>query len=194
MKRNHAYHRWPLALLIFSAALMGCGAGARSPLTEPPAVHLDGFIGELTPDIEELYLSWHELDRIYQDIKFLERGFLFDPEVVQLGYIQKASLYLQDASVRIHNRWEQLSVLHYIQPAMVRDYLTLTVKGLSTTLDAIAYDRMFLEIYAAFIEEEAVIADLTRARNQMDTIKGTLQRIRQQLVPVANSVGPSPTI
>jgi hypothetical protein len=157
-------------------------------------VQLDGFIGDLAPDIEELYLSWHALDRIYKDIKFLERGFLFDPDDHQLGYIQKASLYLQDASVRIHHRWEQLSVLHYIQPAMARDYLTLTVDGLSTTLDAIAYDGMFLEIYATFIEEEAVIADLTRARKQLDAITGTLQRIRQQLVPVANSVGPSPAI
>lgn len=194
MKCKRASGNWILALLVLSAALVGCGAGARSPLPGPPARHVDAFIDDLTPDIEELYLSWHELDRIYKDIKFLERGFIFDPDDRQLGYIQKASLYLQDASVRIHGRWEQLSVLNYIQPAMFRDYLTLTVDGLTTTLKAIAYDEMFLEIYAAYIEEEAVIADLERARNQMDTINSLLHRIRQQLVPVANSTKPSPSI
>ena len=45
-----------------------------------------------TGAIEALYLSWHELNEIYKDIKFLERGFLFDPNDRQLGYIQKAAL------------------------------------------------------------------------------------------------------
>lgn len=191
MKSKQRYPTSLLAMLLLGAVLMGCSQGIRAPLSEPSASYPDAFIETITPDIEALYLSWHGLDRIHKDLNYLKRGFIFDPDDRQLANIQQASLYLQDASVRIHNRWEQLSVLEYIQPAMLRDYLTMTVKGLATTLEAIAYDEMFLEIYAAFIEADAVLADLDRARNQMDNIKGVLHRIRQQLVPIANNTHPS---
>ncbi len=191
MKLKPLYPTSLLAMFLLGAVLMGCSQGIRSPLSEPPGTHPDAFIETITPDIEALYLSWHELDQIHKDINYLKRGFIFDPDDRQLGYIQKVSLYLQDASVRIHNRWQQLSVLDYIHPAMLRDYLTMTAKGLATTLEAMAYDEKFIEIYAAFIEKDAVIADLDRARNQMDHIKGVLHRIRQQLVPIANNTRPS---
>ena len=137
-----------------------------------------------------LYLTWHGLDQIYKDIKFLERGFLFDPDDRQLGYIQKASLYLQDASVRVHHQWERLSVLHYIKPQMMRDYLTLSVNGLTSVVDDIEYDMMFMDIYAAFITHEEVTADFERAQDSMQQAARVLSGIRQKLLPIANATNP----
>lgn len=170
--------------------LTACTSTNPSGTSTFRSINSDAIITDLTPDIEALYLTWHGLDQIYKDIKFLERGFLFDPDDRQLGYIQKASLHLQDASVRVHHQWELLSVMHYIRPQMLRDYLTLSVKGLTSAMDEIGYDDMFIEIYAAFITHEDVSADLERAQDQMKKAAGILNEIRQELLPIANSAEP----
>jgi hypothetical protein len=125
MTQTHPASMGWISLIVLTAVLGGCAAVSGNGTAGPPAINTDTLIADLTPDIEALYLAWHELDQIYKDIKFLESGFLFDPDDRQLGYIQKAGLYIQDASVRIHHHWEQLSVLHYIRPEMMRDYLTM---------------------------------------------------------------------
>ena len=159
-----------MGMILLIATVTGCTRLNQTNGYETQAVDTDPIIAILTPDIERLYLSWHELDQTYKDIKFLERGFLFDPDDRQLGYIQKAGLYVQDASVRIHHQWEQLSVLHYIRPEMMRDYLTLNVKGLTSAIKEIEYDEKFLTIYGTFITHDAVTEDLNRARERIRRI------------------------
>ena len=170
-------------LIYLMVFLIGCAALNRQRL---PAVSEnvdpERIVSDLTPDIEALYLSWHELNATYKDLKFLERGFLFEPNDNQLAYIQKATLYVQDASVRIHHAWDRLSVLHYIRADRMRDYLTLTVNALTVVIDEIGYDLQFIDIYAAFIAHAAIGEDLDRARTQMETTTALLKRIQEQLV------------
>jgi hypothetical protein len=179
-----------ISLIVLTAVLSGCAAVSGNGAAGPPAINTDTLIADLTPDIETLYLSWHELDQTYRDIKYLERGFLFDADDRQLGYVQKAGLYVQDASVRIHHQWEMLSVLHYIRPEMLRDYLTLMVRDLTAAIEEIGYDDMFLTIYTPFIASDAVIADLNRAQESMKKNAGVLKQILEKLSPLANAAVP----
>ena len=135
-----------LAVILLIATAPGCTLLNQTNRSETQTVNADQVIADLTPHLERLYLAWYELDQTYKDIKFLERGFLFDADNRQLGYIQKAGLYIQDAALRIHHQWEQLSVLHYIRPEMMRDYLTLRASGLSSAIKEIEYDAQFLTI------------------------------------------------
>jgi hypothetical protein len=175
-----------MGMILLIAAVTGCTLFNQTKGYETQAVDADPIIVILTPDIERLYLSWHELDQTYKDIKFLERGFLFDPDDRQLAYIQKAGLYVQDAAVRIHHRWEQLSVLHYIRHEMMRDYLTLNVKGLTSAIKEIEYDEKFLTIYGSFITHETVTDALNRARESIKKNMGVLNQILERLLPIEN--------
>lgn len=173
---------------LMAAILCGCSTPARwDPSTDskPTAI-----IGALTPDIEALLLAWHDLEAVYKDIKFMERGLLFDANDRQLGYVQKAALYVQDAAVRIRHRWEQLAVLNYIRPAMLRDYLTLSVNGLTSARQSIAYDGMFLDIYAAHITSADLRQDLARAGEKIQASLDVMDRIITTIRPLANPTTP----
>ena len=154
MKIRHLNAIGWMGKLLLIATVTACTLFNHTNGYETQVVDTHPIIAILAPDIERLYLSWHELDQTYKDIKFLERGFLFDPDDRQLGYVQKVSLYIQDAAIRIHHRWEQLSVLHYIRPEMMRDYLTLNVKELTLAIREIGYDEKFLTIYLLIILSE----------------------------------------
>lgn len=166
--------------------VMAMLAGCTTLRPDPRSMDAERVIDELTPDIEALYLTWHDLDQIYKDMKFLERGLLFDPDDRQLGYVQKIGLYIQDASLRIHHRWEQLSVLAYIRPEMLHDYLTLNVSALTAAIGEIDYDDRFIAIYAGFIRRQAFIADIDRARDKMEEAVGLLERLNGKLMSVGN--------
>lgn len=182
-----------MGMILLIATATGCTRFNQTEIYDNQTVIDDQVIADLTPHIERLYLAWHELDQTYKDIKFLERGFLFDADDRQLGYIQTAALYVQDASVRIRHQWEQLSVLHYIRPEMMRDYLTLSVKGLKSAIKEIGYDANFLTIYGTFIAHDAVTDDLNRARENIQTNTGILNQLLERLLPIANATSP-PTL
>lgn len=166
--------------------VMAMLAGCTTLRPDPRSMDAERVIDDLTPDIEALYLTWHDLDQIYKDMKFLERGLLFDPDDRQLGYVQKVGLYIQDASVRIYHRWEQLSVLAYIRPEMLNDYLTLNVNALTAAIEEIEYDDRFIAIYAGFIHQKAFMADIDRARIKMEEAVGLLERLRVKLAPAGD--------
>jgi hypothetical protein len=163
----------------------GCAAITETDPSPPRAFSGDTIIVALTPDIEALYLAWHELDQVYKDIKYLERAFLFEPDG-QLGTIQKVSLYIQDASVRIHHQWDRLSVLDYIRPEMMRDYLTLCVKDLRSAIDEIGYDQLFLKIYGPDVKHPDVTRALDSATGHIEKNKGLLNQILDTLIPLAH--------
>ena len=184
-------NRWWKHIFFIWVILNGCSAALQPEMRASDPGHEERVIGDLTPDIEALYLSWHDLDQVYKDIKFLERGFLFDENDRQLGHVQKAALYVQDASVRIHHRWEQLAVLHYIRPEMLRDYLTLGVKGLTSAKAEIDYDLNFLHVYTAFIENDGMLEAFDRARGRIERCVDLMDRILKKLVPLTNDTAKS---
>ena len=175
-----------IGMVLLITILTGCTILNQTDRQKTQTFNTDQIVADLTPQIETLYLSWHELDQTYKDIKFLERGFLFDPDDRELGIIQKAGLYVQDASVRSRHQWEQLSVLNYIRPEMMRDYLTLRVNGLTSAIKEIGYDEQFLTIYGSFITNEAVIEDLNRAGSLIKKNRELLNQILERLLPVSN--------
>ena len=179
-----------IGMVLLITILTGCTILNQTDRQKTQTFNTDQIVANLTPQIETLYLSWHELDQTYKDIKFLERGFLFDPDDRELGTIQKAGLYVQDASVRSRHQWEQLSVLNYIRPEMMRDYLTLRVNGLTSAIKEIGYDEQFLTIYGSFITHDAVIEDLNRARDGIKKNRDLLNQILERLLPVANPAVP----
>jgi hypothetical protein len=194
MKTGIYMHSFWLVCLILIPSLIGCGHINRADTSGSQVINSEQLIADLNPYIEMLYLNWHELDQVYKDIKFLERGFLFDPDDRQLGYIQKASLYIQDASVRIHDQWEHLSVLAYIRPERLRDYLTISVNGLTSAIAEIGYDEMFLDIYGSYISHDTVSDDLARARSSIKKNVEGLRQILQKVLPLANVAEPPTTL
>jgi len=176
--------------ILLIATVTGCTLFNHTKGYETQAVDTYPIIAVLAPDIERLYLSWDELDQTYKDIKFIERGFLFDPDDRQLGHVQKVGLYVQDATVRIRHRWEQLSVLHFIRPEMMRDYLTLNVKELTSAIREIGYDEKFLTIYGSFITHEAVIEDVNRALAKIRKNLDVLNQILEKILPLTNATAP----
>ncbi len=182
-----------LLMVLAAVALGGCAFGSPAGGSKH---HSDGtgrMVTDLTPAIETLYLHWHDLDRKHKDIKFLERGLLAEPDDRQLGYVQKVSLYIQDASLRIHHQWERLSVLGYIRAEVMRDYLTLNLKSLTWAIDEIRYDTQFMEIYAAFVDNPAIVAEIEKAQEIIAENVAVMIRIREKLRPVANPAA-SPTL
>ena len=188
MDINQITKRRCIGLLLVVAAVYGCSGGPHLEWTENRPIVGEAVIRDLDQDIESLYLDWHSLDQVYKDIKFIERGLLFDVDDRQLGYVQKAALYVQDAAVRIHNRWEQLAVMHFVRPEMRRDYITLNVNGLTSTINAIGYDLMFLDIYTPFIENDGVRQDFKRARDQIQVSTSALETLRRKLLPFSNEI------
>lgn len=182
---------WPvglaaLILALAAAALGGCAPGRQTDGPTYDSAGADRMVEALTPAIETLYLRWHELDRIRKEIKFLERGLLADPDDRQLGYVQKIGLYIQDASLRIHHGWDRLAVLGYVRPEMMRDYVTLNVKSLTSAMAEIQYDLQFLEIYSAFVDNPAIVAEAAKAREKIAAIRDDMRRIVETLTPLAN--------
>ena len=187
--RNHFNRSFAiigLLTILAAAALNGCAPGRQTDGSQVDSAGADRMVKNLTPAIERLYLGWHELDRIHKEIKFLERGLLTDPDDRQLGYVQKVSLYIQDASLRIHHGWERLSVLGYVRPEMMRDYMTLNVRSLTSAMTEIQYDTQFLTIYAAFVDNPAIVADIERAQGKIGENLDEMGRIVEMLTPLAN--------
>lgn len=180
-------------MILLIAALTGCTGLNQTDRLETQTIIADRFIADLSPHIESLYLHWHELDQTYKDIKYLERGFLFDKDDHQLGRIQKAALYVQDASVRIRHQWDLLSVLDYIRPEMMRDYMTLCADGLTSAIKEIGYDEKFITIYGSFIAHDTVTQDLNRAQELIQKNVDVLNQVLQRLLPIANATSP-PTL
>ena len=180
-----------IGALLVIAVLVGCSGGRHLEGIERRPIVGEAVIRDLDDDIETLYLAWHTLDQAHKDIKFLERGLIFDPDDRQLGYVQKAALYVQDAALRIHNRWEQLAVMHYIRPEIRRDYITLSVNGLTSTADAIDYDLMFMDIYTAFIDNDGVRQAFEQASDRIQDCLTAMQTLRRKLMPLGNADDPS---
>ena len=188
MSINQMAKRRCIGLLLVAAAVYGCSSGPHLEWTESRPIVGEAVIRDLGQDIETLFLAWHALDQIHKDIKFIERGLLFDVDDRQLGYVQKAALYVQDASVRIHHRWEQLAVMHFVRPEMRRDYITLGVNGLTSTINEIDYDLMFMDIYTPFIDNDGVRQDFKRARDQIQVNISALETLRRKLLPFSNEI------
>jgi hypothetical protein len=182
--RRLLFVHWMVACVLI-VAVTGCATFPADETPGPPSIDANRVITDLTPDIEALYLAWHELDGIYKDLKFLERAYVFDPDDRQLGTIQKVALYVQDASIRTFHEWERLSVIQYIRSEMLQDYLTLCAKGLATAIDAIGYDRMFLVIYHPYIENQTVAGDVERSLVNIKAQVELMNRLSQRLLPLA---------
>lgn len=186
MRNGHPGILAPLGVLIAMFVLTGCGTVQGPHRSSATPLPTEGIVARLGGDIEALYLAWHALDLAHKNLKSLEKGFLFHGEDRQLGYVQKASLYVQDASVRIHHQWARLAVLDYIKPPMLRDYLTLCLSSLTRDREEIAYDKKFLRIYTPFITDGTITADLGRAMTRIDENIAIIDRLIETLEPVVN--------
>jgi len=167
-------------LMVFGG---GCSAIKDTPQVDKGPVDTTRLLSETTPEIEALYLAWLDFDQSRKDLKFLERGFLFDPDDRQLGYLQKIGLYLQDASVRMKSSWDQLSVFQYIRPEWMRDYLTLAGRTLTDSVEEIAYDQRFVSIYAEFMANSAIRKEIDRTQNQLEKAVDALKRVHEKILP-----------
>jgi hypothetical protein len=187
MKPRHYIKFNSVVLFALWVSFAGCAVFEQNQPSQSTRIDNSELISTITPAIEQLYLTWNDLDQKYKDIKFIERGYLSYPDDTQLGYCQKVALYVQDASVRIHHNWDRLSVIHYIRPEKMPDYLTLTVRSLLDDIGEIDYDDKFITLYAAFMQNEAVRKEIEQAQDLIRESVETLIEIKEKILPYTNT-------
>ena len=148
------------ASLIIIAALIGLAVAAGHAGSEE--TH-----GQLHSKIEELYLNYIELKRIYQDLHNVAVDEIGGPDI-QLSYIQKAYLFVNEANLVCYTQWRLLSIISYIKQESLSDFFTLAAKDLEKAAFE-SRDRVnSLKLYYSYIDSQ-------EARKLIDAAIGIIE-------------------
>ena len=105
--------------------------------------------------VEKLYLNYRELDHIYKELHNEAVSQISGPDI-QLSYIQKSYLFINEANLVCFYQWRLLSITPYIKNERKSDFFTLRVKGLDKAIFE-SRDRInSLKLYYSFIDSQSV--------------------------------------
>ncbi|MFZ0725722.1 MAG: hypothetical protein WAM61_08035 [Desulfobacterales bacterium] len=159
-------------------------------LSVPPAsAQTDEAYGRLTEVIGRLYLNHKQLTEVYRD--------LHDAALIavngsdqQLGYIQKAYLFVSEANLIGFYQWELLAVIDYIEDTRRADYFTLRVKDLNRAIFE-SKDRVnSLKLYQGFITGDAPRGLVDQAIGLIEANIYMYEDVHDLLKPLANPPNP----
>lgn len=185
-----------LALIAVGMFLgMICGACTGGQIPAPASATLSPGNGfrELKPVVEALYLKTREFQTVYSELRTLAQGHVLGAKDVQLNYLQKTALYVQHACENADHQWQLFSILDYIKPSAMADYLNLRNKALKRATHELKYDRQFLQIYGPFITHPDAQREIQRALGYIDDIQALYDRLLKSLAPVVYKEIPTPT-
>jgi len=171
------------------ALLAGCAHNAGAQNRTAPAA-ADHFKDEIRQAVSACRVNARELDDIYDrlhDAAATEAGR--SSAVQQLGYIQKAYLYVYQARLVADYQIRLLSDFHFITTAQRSAFLTLRARDLDQAIYDLEDAASFLEVYAAFIEDRRALTEIENARQM---IGGTIYLYENLLDTIRPAVKPAP--
>ncbi len=177
-------------LLPVMVLLVGCAhdAGARNQIG---SADLDHREKEIRLAVAACQVNARALDRVYDSLHNAaadEAGRSTND--LQLGYIQKTYLYVHQARLVAAYQIRLLSDFPYIKKGSRSDFLTLRALDLDRAISEMEASASFLEVYAAFIKDHQVLADIETARQ---LISGTLylyEKLMETIRPAVNPAAP----
>jgi hypothetical protein len=173
MKTHALTFRPPLTVrfvaLITTGLLLAAGTWAPTVVAGPPPKRLQTVT-------EQLYMNVRQLDHIYKDVREFAQKSVLRGSDRQLDYIQKASLYINDARRLAHHQWQLFSIMNYIRTDARTDYYTLRLNDLPGVVSDTRFAVKLLELYSASIENEFV---KTAIGNALGIIEANLYMFAQ---------------
>ena len=167
-------------------------AGCASSATAPEW-------GSLKSSVETLYLNYWDLKRLHRDLHDVALVHL-EASGTQLGEIQSAARFIQQANLIAFYQWELLSITEYVRDSARYDFFTLRQRSLSDARDK-SKDLIFsTRVYEAFIRDpqaieliEACIISIEKHRSLYLQMTKELERLKNELRPTATSADKSLT-
>lgn len=172
------------------ALLVGCAHVAGSQNRTNP-LDSDSIETEIRQAVTAFQVNASELDRLYarlHNTAVAEAGRSTND--LQLGYLQKTYLYVNQARLVAAYQIRLLSDFPYIEKSRRADFLTLRAQDLDRAISEMEDAANFLEVYAAFIQDRQVQGEIETGRQ---LISGTLylyERLLETIRPVVNPAAP----
>jgi hypothetical protein len=139
--------------MIFCFSLIGCAHSNKDRNGPDVSSEAAAQKSLMKPVVEALFMNHKQLEYLHGDIHEVARELLFQSDR-QLDYIQKAALYIKEAYLLGYAEWQLLSIMEYIKPDSLQDYLTLRRKGLTQSIPEIQYTIKQIELYRNFIQDK----------------------------------------
>jgi len=170
--------------------LAGCGhvpgAGEQAGPTGS-----ERFREEIRQAVAALQVNARALAETYDrlhDLAADEAGKSADD--LQLGYIQKAYLYVHQARLVAVYQIRLWSDFPYIKPDSRVDFVTLRARDLDDAISAMEDAASFLEVYAAFIQDEKTLAEIAAARQLISGNIYLYEKLLATIRPVVRPAAP----
>ena len=168
--------------------LVGCahdgGSQYRSGSIDPDPLERD-----IQAAVTACQVNARELDRIYDRLHNAaadEAGRSTND--LQLGYIQKTYLYVQQARLVAAYQINLLSDLPYIEEGRRADFLTLRARDLDQAISEMENAASFIDVYAVFIQDRQVLGEIEKGQQM---ISGTIYLYENLLAAMRPAVNPA---
>ncbi|MCP3950603.1 MAG: hypothetical protein GY697_00040 [Desulfobacterales bacterium] len=177
-------------VILALALLAGC-VHDTGVLNQTGPVDADRFEKEIQQAVAACRVNARELDKIYDRLHNAAADEASrSTSGLQLGYIQKTYLYIHQAGLVAAYQIRLLSVYPYIKDDRRADVLTLRAQDLDQAISEMEASASFLEVYAAFIQDRQVRAEIETGRQ---LISGTIylyEKLLETIKPAVNPAAP----
>jgi len=177
-----------ILVLAVMALLAGCAPVVGSQKHNGP-VDTDRFEDEIRQTVAACRENARALDNLYDRLHNAavdEAGR--STTDLQLSYIQKTYLYVHQARIVAAYQIRLMSDFPYIHEDRLTDFLTLRARDLDQAISEMEDASGFLKVYAAFIRNPRVLADIHTAR---EMIGGTIYLYENLLETIRPAVNPA---
>jgi len=168
--------------LIGLLVIMGC----------PKPAPISDF-GPLRTEVEQLYLNYHELKIVYSDLRAAARLHI-EREGGQLGEIQNAARFIDQANLIAYYQWELLSITEYIRDSARGDFFALRVKDVADAHQKSKDLVMAIKVYDAFIQDPEALALIDKGIRHIEQHMDLYEALYGLMLPMANRPAAAPAL
>jgi hypothetical protein len=102
------------------------------------------------------------LDHLYGDLREVTSAYIYQADE-QLNYMQKITLFINEARLICYYQWQLFSIMDYIKAEAKKDYYTLRRKDLTKAKADLTFIRSLLDLYRTYIENKAALPPIDEA-------------------------------
>jgi len=155
-------------------AIMGCSRSAPLP-----------DYGPLRTEVERLYLNYHELRIVYSDLRAAARLHM-EREGGQLGEIQNAARFIDQANLIAYYQWELLSITEYIRDSARGDFFALRVRDIADAQQKSKDLVLAINVYDAFIQDPEALALIAKGVRHIEQHMDLYEALYRLMLPLAS--------